>query len=149
MSYKIIDDLLYFDDDKRDLRLCVLIVMKVEIFKLTHDEIRHFNYAYTHKRLIEKLYIFNIITKLYEFIRYYSHCQLNQTSRHKLYDFLQSIFSPVKSFHILIIDFILTFSKSLSDECDCILSIIDNFSRLVFSFLTKLHEVLKNKYSNF
>ena len=71
--YKIIDDLFYFDDDKRDLRLYMSIIIKVEVFKLTHNKIRHFNYAYTHKRLIKKLYIFNIITKFYKFIRYCFH----------------------------------------------------------------------------
>ena len=74
MSYKIIDDLLYFDDNKRNLRFCVLIIIKVEVFKLAYDEMRYLNYAYTYKRLIEKLYIFNIITKLYKFIRYYLYC---------------------------------------------------------------------------
>ena len=51
--------------------------IKVEVFKLTHNEMKHFDYAYTYKRLIKKLYIFNIITKFHEFIRYYSHYQLN------------------------------------------------------------------------
>ena len=74
MLYKIIDDLLYFDDDKRNLRFCVLTIMKAKVFKLIYNEIKHLNYAYTHKRFIEKLYIFNIITKFYKFIRYYSHC---------------------------------------------------------------------------
>ena len=68
MLYKIIDDLFYFDDDERDLRLYMLIIIKTEIFKLTYNEMRYFDYAYTHKRLIKKLYIFNIIIKLYEFI---------------------------------------------------------------------------------
>ena len=69
----MIDDLFYFDDDERGLRLYVLIAIKTEVFKLIYNEMRYFNYAHTHKRLIEKLYIFNMITKLYEFIRHYSH----------------------------------------------------------------------------
>ena len=77
MLYKIIDDLLYFDDDERNLRLYILIIVKIEVFKLTHNEIRYFDYVYTHKRLIKKLYIFNITAKLYKFIRHYSHYQLN------------------------------------------------------------------------
>ena len=137
MSYKIIDDLLYFNNDERNLRLYVLIAMKIEVFKLTHNEMRHFDYAYTHKRFIEKLYIFNMTTKLYKFIRHCSHCQLNQTSRHRLYNSLQSIFSSAKPFHILIIDFILAFPKSLSDECDCILSMIDKFSKIIIFILGK------------
>ena len=74
MLYKIIDDLFYFDNDKRDLRFYVLIVIKIEVFKLAYDEIKYFNYAYTHKRFIKKLYIFTIITKFHKFIRYYFHC---------------------------------------------------------------------------
>ena len=114
------------------------IVIKVEVFKLAHDEMRYSDYARTHKRLIEKLYIYNIITKLYEFIRHCSHYQLNQISRHKSYDSLQSIFSSTKSFHTLIIDFILTFPKSLSDECDCILSMIDKFSKIIIFIFDKI-----------
>ena len=68
MLYKIINDLFYFDDDERDLRLYISIIIKVEIFKLTYDEMKHFNYVYIYKRLIEELYIFNMITKLYKFI---------------------------------------------------------------------------------
>ena len=113
------------------LRFCVSTIMKAKVFKLTHNEMKHFDYVRTHKRLIEELYIFNIITKLYKFIRHCSHCQLNQIPRYKLYDSLQPIFSSVKSFHILIIDFILTFSKSLSNECDCILSITNKFSKII------------------
>ena len=140
MSYKIIDDLFYFDDDERSLRLYMLIIIKIEVFKLTHNEIRCFNYAYIYKRFIEELYIFNIITKLHKFMRHYPHCQLNQISRYKLYDFLQSIFSSIKPFYILIIDFILTLSKSLSllNEYDCILSIINKFFKIVTFIFDKI-----------
>ena len=116
----------------------MLIVIKIEIFKLAHNEIRYFNYVYTHKRFTKKLYIFNIITKFYKFIRHCSYCQLNQISRYKLYNFLQSIFSFAKSFHILIIDFILTLSKSLSNECDYILSVIDKFSKVIIFISSKI-----------
>ena len=140
MSYKVIDDLFYFDDDKRGLRLCVSIIIKIEIFKLTHNKMKHFDYAHTHKRLIEKLYIFNIIMKLYEFIRHCSHYQLNQILRYKLYNSLQSIFSPIKSFHILIIDFILALLRSLPllNECDYILSIIDKLFKAITFISNKI-----------
>ena len=71
MLYKLINDLFYFDNDERDLRFCVLIVIKVEVFKLAHDEMRYFDYAYAHKRLIKEFYIFNMTTKLHKFIRHY------------------------------------------------------------------------------
>ena len=87
MSYKIIDDLIYFDDDEKGLRFYMLTIMKIEVFKLAHNEMRYFDYVYTHKRFIEKLYIFNITTKLYKFIRHCFYYQLNQISRHKSYNF--------------------------------------------------------------
>ena len=88
MLYKIVDDLLYFDDEKKGLRLYILLAIEVEVFKLTYDKIRYFNYIRTYKRLTKELYIFNISIKLYEFIRHYSHYQINQTSRHKPYNSL-------------------------------------------------------------
>ena len=51
LSYKLINDLLYFDNNEKDLRLYILSAIKVEIFKLTHNEIDHLGYARTHERL--------------------------------------------------------------------------------------------------
>lgn len=85
LLYKLIDDLLYFDDDEKGLRLCISTIVKAEVFKLAHDEISHPGYARTHERLTQGLYIYNIATKLHEFIRHYPHCQLNQTPRYKPY----------------------------------------------------------------
>lgn len=140
MLYKIVDDLLYFDDDERDLRLCILTAIETEVFKLTHDEIGYPDYTRTHERLTEGLYIFNITTKLHEFIRYCFYCQLNQISRYKLYNFLQSILIFARLFHIFIIDFIFAFSKflPLSNEYDYILLIIDKFFKAVIHLLGKI-----------
>ena len=74
LSYKLIDDLLYFDDDEKGLRLCIPFVMKIEMFKLVHDEMRYPDYARTYERFIQELYIYNMVIKLYKFIRYCSHC---------------------------------------------------------------------------
>lgn len=67
---------------KKNLRLCIFIIMKIKIFKLIYNKIKHFNYTRIYKKLTKELYIFNIITKFHEFIRYCSHCQLNQTLRY-------------------------------------------------------------------
>ena len=63
--------MLYFNNNKRNLRLYIFIIIKKEIFKLARNEIRYLKYAYTHKKLIKELVLFNIIIKLYKFIRYY------------------------------------------------------------------------------
>lgn len=72
--YKIIENLLYFDNDEKNLRLYIFIIMKTKIFKLIHNEMKYFDYIRIHKKLIEGLYIFNITIKFYEFIRYCSYC---------------------------------------------------------------------------
>lgn len=88
MLYKLINELLYFDNDKRGLRLCISLIMKIKVFKLTYNEIRYPGYAQIHERLMKGLYIFNIIIKLYEFIWYCFYYQLNQIPRYKVYEFL-------------------------------------------------------------
>ena len=52
LLYKLIENLLYFNDDEKNLRLYILSIMKVEVFKLTHDEMRYLKYIRTYKRLI-------------------------------------------------------------------------------------------------
>ena len=48
--------------------------MEADVFKLVYNEIGHPGYICTYKRLIEGIYIYNIATKLYKFIRYYLNC---------------------------------------------------------------------------
>ena len=74
LLYKLIDNLLYFNNNEKKLRLYIPFIMKTKIFKLAYDEMRYSNYARIYKRLIQKLYIYNIIIKLYKFIRYYLYC---------------------------------------------------------------------------
>ena len=130
IPYRLIDDLLYFEDDERGLRLCIPTVMEGEVFKLAHDEMGHPGYARTHERLTQGLYMYNMATKLHEFIRHCPHCQLNQTPRHRPYGSLQPIFSPARPFHTLTIDFILALPKTL-DGLDYAMGITDKFSKAI------------------
>ena len=68
LSYYIINNLLYFNNDKRDLRLYISSSIKEEVFKLAYNKTSYLDYAYTHERLINNLYIFKITSKLYKFI---------------------------------------------------------------------------------
>ncbi len=131
LPYRIINELLYFDDDERGLRLCIPSAMEAEVFKLAHDEMGHPGYARTHERLTEGLYIFGMATKLHEFIRHCPHCQLNQTPRHRPYGSLQPILTPARPFHTLTIDFILALPESLLESYDCILQMTDKFSKAI------------------
>ena len=88
LPYRVVNNLLYFDDNEKSLRLCISSTIKTKVFKFIYNEMSYFNYVYIHERLIKRLYIFKIIIKFYKFIYYCLYYQLNQTSRHKFYDFL-------------------------------------------------------------
>lgn len=77
LPYRMVNDLLYFNDEERGLRLYIPTALEKEVFQLAHDEMGHPGYARTHERLTEGLYIYNMSTKLHEFIRHCPHCQLN------------------------------------------------------------------------
>ena len=55
LPYQLMDQLLYFDDDKKDLRLCIPTSIDEEVFKPAHDEFGHPGYARTHERLTHGL----------------------------------------------------------------------------------------------
>ena len=74
LLYKLINDLLYFNDPKREIRLYVLIKpLKYEVFKLIDNKIRYSGYIRIYKKLIYNIYIFNILIKIYKYLRYYFH----------------------------------------------------------------------------
>ena len=131
LPYKLVDDLLYFDDEERGLRLCILShEIEKEVFQLAYDEMGHPGYARTHERLTESVYIYNMATKLHEFIRHCHHCQHNQTPRYRPYGALQPILTPARPFHTITIDFILGLPKS-AEGFDCIISLSDKFCKAV------------------
>ena len=70
LPYRLIDDMLYFDDEKRSLRLCIPSNIKTEVFRLAHDEMGYPGYTKPHERLIDGLYFRTMVIKLHEFISY-------------------------------------------------------------------------------
>ena len=130
LPYQLVDDLLYFNDPdpERGLRLCLPTSMEAEVFKLAHDEMGHPGYARTHERLTGSIYVYNLATKLHEYLRHCPHCQLHQTPRHAPYGSLQPIYTPSRPFHTITIDFILALPKASTGE-DCAMSLTDKFSK--------------------
>ena len=68
LLYQILDNIRYFENDERGLRLCITTVIEGEVFKLTHDKIRQPDYTRTYKRLTQGLFIYNLFIKLHKFI---------------------------------------------------------------------------------
>ena len=129
LPYELINGLLYCKG-KHELRLYIPTELKQEVFKLTHDEMGHPDYAKTYEKLTSSLFIYNMVIKLHEYIRHCPHCQMNQTPRHRPYGSLQSIYTPARPFHTITIDFILTLPKAAAGE-DCIMSMTDKFSKAI------------------
>ena len=70
----MVNDLLYFDNDERRLRLYILIAeIEKEIFTLIYNETGYPSYIKTYKRLIDGLYIYKVLVKIYKFIRHCSY----------------------------------------------------------------------------
>ena len=107
LLYKLINNLLYFDNIKREMRLYISIkTLKQKVFKLTHNKIRYLDYIYIYKKLTYNVYIFNIFIKLYKYLRYYSYYQLYQIPKYKFYKSLQSIYDYNRFYFNLIKDFL-------------------------------------------
>ena len=74
--------------------------------------------------------MYNIATRLYKFIRYCPHCQMNQILRHRLYNALQPILSSARLFYTLIINFVLALSKLYNNK-NFIISVTYKFSKAI------------------
>ena len=131
LPYKFVNELLYFNDDEKGLRLCIPTALEGEVFTLVHDEMGHPGYARTHERLTEGVFIYNMASKLHEFLRHCPQCKINQTPRHRPYGSMQPILSPSRPFHTLCLDFVLALPESVPDGYETIMSITDKFSKAV------------------
>ena len=128
-------NLLYYKNFKKKLRLCIFDNMIKKIFEQSYDQSKHFGFVVTYKRIIENFYIFKLSKKLCDYIKNCSQCELNQTFCHLFYETLQSIINFSKSFHIITINFIIALFESKKNKFDCVISMIDKFSKTVI-FIT-------------
>ena len=126
---------LYYKNFKKKLRFCISDNMIKKIFEQTHDQSKHFEFVATYKRIIDDFYIFKLSKKLRNYIKNCPQCELNQTFHHFFYKTLQSIISFSKPFHIIMIDFIVILSEFKKNKFNCVMSMIDKFSKTII-FIT-------------
>ena len=122
---------LYYKNFEKRLRFCIFDSIIKKVFEQTYDQSKHSGFVATYERIIEGFYIFKLSKKLRNYIRNCSQCELNQTFCHLFYETLQSIISFLKSFHIITIDFIVNFSAFKKNKFDCVISMIDKFSKTI------------------
>ena len=73
LFYELINELLYCKKEYNNLRLYISLALEKKVFKLVYNEIDYLEYIRTYKKLTIDLFIYNIIIKLHEYIRYYSY----------------------------------------------------------------------------
>ena len=130
IPYKMLQQLIYFDDVELGLRLCIPEPLVQEVFRLAHDEVGHQGYDRTHQRLSEGLYIYNMAKHLRVYITHCPECQLRRTPRHPAHGSLQPILSPPRPFHTISIDFILALPAT-EEGFDCAMSVTCKFSKAI------------------
>ena len=87
-----------------------------------------------YKVIINNYFFKKLIRRFYHYIHYYYKCNINQIKRYTKYDSLISIIESLISYHIIIVDFILTLSR-ITEEMNIIISIIYKFfKRIIFIF---------------
>ena len=128
LAYRLVDDILYFDDIKRTLRLCIPSNIKTEVFRLAHDEMGYPGYTRIHERLNDALYFRKMVTEFHEFIRHCPKYQIDQTPKYRFYGSLQPIFPPVRLFYTFTIDFILVL-PILIKNFNCAMTVTDKFNK--------------------
>jgi len=131
LSYEIRDNLIFYKDLKKESYLYILKSFYNRMFKIAYDDIDYSEYVWTHKRLIDLLYFYNLLKNLHKYIQHYSQCQLSQMLHYKSYNVLQSIITSSYSFYTLTINFILILSLSKSNKYNTIILITDKFSKAI------------------
>ena len=129
--FELHDDFIYHLNERR--RLCIFVFYEQKIFRMIHDENQHFERHRCYQRISNFVYVSRLFKKFRFYIEHCLDCQLNQIKRHRLYEKMIFIFNTFKSFHTLIMNFIV----DLSNEFDVLLTITNKFFRRVMFIYDK------------
>ena len=77
VRFRYRNDLLYYIFDFDSKRLCILAVMKTEIFRQTHDFTHHDDFMRTYDKLRNSIYVHSMIKHFKIYIAHCSKCQIN------------------------------------------------------------------------
>ena len=129
VRFRYRNDLLYYTFDFDSKRLCILAIMKIEMFRQAHDFTHHDDFMRTYDRLRNSIYVHSMIKHSKIYIIHCSKCQINQIKRHSIYDELTSIISFAIFFHTIIMNFIV--KLSFNRDMNVLLTITCKFSKKI------------------
>ena len=137
IDFELHNELIYH---KKNRKFCLLASIEHEIFQLIHDQNQHSETTRCFHRIKESIFIFRLSRKLRTYIDHCSQCQLNQIIKHKAYEKLMSIVFFFVSFHIVIMNFVMT----ISNNFDTLLIITCKFFKRLIIISEKSTYATKN-----
>jgi hypothetical protein len=123
-------------------RLCISSACVSDILAIAHEQ-DHSEFGVCFEIISRSWYIRELTKALRSYIKHCSQCLQIQIRRHKSWKNLQFIHSSSVSFHIIIMNFVLSLSK-IKNEIDCVLSIIDKFTKRVMLISEKFIYTAEN-----
>ena len=113
ITFRKKNELIYHAEEKN--RLCISTNCEKNVFELTHDRNNHVRHNHAYAKFAESVYILKLSRKIKQYIKHCLACELNQMKRHASYEKLVFIVTKMIFFKIVIIDFIVIFSKNEND----------------------------------
>lgn len=123
------NDVLYHMKRDKSRRICVSSSLQREIMTIIYNNMKYLNFNKSLSHLRSAFYFTINNEFLQRYIRHCSSYQLTKTSFHWLYEKMHSISLFSKSFKITFIDFVT--ELSLSNEYDCLMTMMKKFNRAI------------------
>lgn len=109
-------------------RFCLSKAIFKETIEIVHES-SHLNFHKCYKLFFSLYFVWNLIQILKIYIKHCSDCQINQIKQHKFHDVFQSIQTLFVFFHRVIMNFILTLSKTKNEKFNCVMFMTCKFSK--------------------
>ena len=77
IRFKLRDELIYYTSKKNKKRLYISTNMKQNVFRIIHDLSNHEKFYRIYDRLVNSIYVRQLIKRLRTYIEHCSKCQLN------------------------------------------------------------------------
>ena len=126
INFTLQNSLIHYEKNSNS-KLYISTVLEKKMFKMIHDDNIHENQDKILKRIKHVFYIKHLSKHFVIYIKYYFKCLTNQIKRHKSYKMLNLIFTSIKLYHIIIMNWIMTLSLMLKDH-NILFTIMNKFS---------------------
>ena len=91
-----------------------------KIFAFAHDRLKHVDFHKIYDKIVTSFFVRKLFKRLQVYVAYCSQYQLNRIVKHFSYNVFRFIQLSIISFHIVIINFILTLSIIVKNEFDVV-----------------------------